>query len=73
MSAQLKYRYFSSSWDSWDSLFRQASNFAEKVGRENLVSISHSCNGNNEGVVTVWYWEEENSGEMFEINKVNFG
>jgi hypothetical protein len=54
-------------------LFQQASDFANSIGRENVLNISHSCDGHNRGVVTVWYWQEENTGQMFEINQVNFG
>ncbi len=73
MNSSLKYKVFKSSWDSWDKLFQQASEFATTIGRENLVNISHSCDGSNEGTVAVWYWEDNISGQMFEINQVNFG
>lgn len=73
MNSKLQYKTFKSSWDSWDNLFKQASEFADRIGRENVLNISQSCNGNNEGVVTVWYWQDEMMGQMFEINQVNFG
>lgn len=72
MNSKLRYKYFKSSWDSWDSLFQQACEFANHIGQENVQNISHSCH-NNEAVITVWYWQQENSGQMFEINQVNFG
>ena len=40
---------------TWDELFGQAASFATQVGRERVISISHS-EDENEGVVTVWYW-----------------
>jgi hypothetical protein len=72
MNSRLKYQVFRSGFESWDSLFIKASEFANSIGRENVLNISHSCH-NNDGVVTVWYWEEEISGQMFELNRVNFG
>lgn len=71
MNARLRFETFSSSFDSWDSLFKQAGEFADSIGRENVLNISHSCDGNNNGVVTVWYWAEE-SRDSFTINKVNW-
>jgi hypothetical protein len=40
---------------SWQELFRDAAAFADTVGSERLIGISHSAD-NGEGVVTVWYW-----------------
>lgn len=40
---------------SWETLFTRAAEFASHVGRERLISISHS-EDQNKGVVTVWYW-----------------
>ena len=37
-------------------LFDRAVEFATQVGREKVISISHSEDRNN-GVVVVWYWE----------------
>ena len=51
------YRTFRSSMSSWDTLFDEASNFATGIGRDRLISISHS-EDNNDGVVVVWYWQE---------------
>lgn len=73
MRSQLKFEVFESSWDSWQGIFQKAADFAERIGKENVLNISHSCDGHNRGVVTVWYWESENTSEMFEINKMNFG
>lgn len=73
MNSELKFETFSSSFDSWDSLFQKACDFANLIGRENVLNISHSCDANNNGVVTVWYWQEAKTEQSFEINKVNFG
>ena len=50
-------RLFRSSMSSWETLFQEAATFADGVGREDLISISHS-EDQNDGVVTVWYWGE---------------
>ena len=55
------FEIFDSSFKSWDSLFGEAAAFAESVGRENLIGISHS-EDQNKGVVTVWYWSGEPRG-----------
>ncbi len=49
---------FRSSYSSWEELFAKAAQFATEIGRENLINISHSEDG-NEGVVVVWYWSSE--------------
>ena len=50
-----QYRIFRGSFRSWEGLFDDAANFASSVGRDRLISISHS-EDQNEGVVVVWYW-----------------
>ena len=55
----VKYKYFRGTMTTWDSLFEQAATFAAMIGRERLISISHSGAGGAEGVVTVWYWDAE--------------
>jgi len=57
---RLQFRVFRGTWISWDALFRQAAEFANELGPERVVSISHS-EDNNDGVVAIWYWEDENS------------
>lgn len=73
MNARLKFKVFKSSWDSWDKLCQQAADFATTVGKDNVVNVSHSCCGSNDGTVTIWYWQDETADQMFEINQVNFG
>ena len=55
MTATAQYRFFKSTLKPWDMLFADAAEFASQVGKENLISISHSEDQNN-GVITVWYW-----------------
>ena len=71
MRQRLKFESFRSSFKSWETLFGKACDFADSVGRDNVLNISHSCDANGEGVVTVWYWAEERA-ESFTLNKVNF-
>ena len=52
---RLAFEIFRSGWISWEKLLKQAADFANELGPERVVSISHSDN-RNEGVVVVWYW-----------------
>jgi hypothetical protein len=51
-------RVFRSSFSSWATLFEDAAAFATELGRDRLITISHSAD-HSEGVVVVWYWGEE--------------
>jgi hypothetical protein len=56
----VQFRVFESSFQSWETLFTEAAEFASHV--DHLISISHSHAGpglGGIGVVTVWYWAEE--------------
>lgn len=55
---EMRCQYFrAGAFTGWDEVFLQAADFATKVGRERVVSISHS-EDSNVGVVAVWYWAE---------------
>jgi len=54
---QVKFQVFRGLFSTWQSLFTQASEFASSIGKDRLVSISHS-EDKGDGVVTVWYWSE---------------
>lgn len=58
---RLNYRVFRGTWASWDELFQQAAAFANELGPERVVSISHS-EDKDDGVVAVWYWT--NAGDQ---------
>lgn len=49
------YKHFRAAFKSWKALFFEATEFSTAIGRENLISISHSSD-HSEGIVTVWYW-----------------
>ena len=51
------FKMFRSSLSPWETIFQQAADFATQVGRDRILSISHS-EANGEAVVTVWYWRE---------------
>ncbi len=51
----VKFEMFRGVLASWPELFQQAAEFATRVGRERLITISHS-EDKEDGVVTVWYW-----------------
>ncbi|MDH3493459.1 MAG: hypothetical protein OEM82_07915 [Acidobacteriota bacterium] len=72
MVTKLTFKAFESSWDSWEKLFQKASDFANSVGRECVLNISHSCDGGNRGVVTVWYWKEKTESD-FVLNRTDLG
>lgn len=53
---QMKFKKFSALIKSWNAVFQEAADFATELGRDRVVSISHS-EDRNEAIVTVWYWE----------------
>ena len=52
---QVRFEVFRSSFESWQSLFGQAAEFASTLSPERLITISHSAD-RTDGVITVWYW-----------------
>ena len=58
----VRFMEFRSSFKSWNDLFSEAAAFATTLGRERLISISHS-EDQGKGVVAVWYWEDSESPE----------
>ncbi len=50
-------KVFRATFKSWQALFDQATDFATEIGRERVISISHSSDS-GDGVVVVWYWGE---------------
>ena len=58
----VKCKYFKGTLATWETLFGDAAVFAENVGRERLIGISHSQD-HYEGVVAVWYWDEPGAAD----------
>jgi len=56
---QLRFEVFRGTFASWQALFADAAAFASRIGRDRVMSISHS-EDQNEGVVAVWYWSDTN-------------
>ncbi|NIM00323.1 MAG: hypothetical protein GTN89_14235 [Acidobacteria bacterium] len=59
---QVKYKFYRGLLASWDELFAQAAEFAQGLGAERLINISHANSG-GDGTVTVWYWADEGASE----------
>lgn len=59
---RVKYKFYRGTLASWDELFAKAADFATKKGWDRVISISHSCHA-SDGVVTIWYWEEDEGAE----------
>lgn len=54
---QVAFRFFrAGGFTTWDAMFTEVAAFASRIGRDELISISHS-EDQGEAVVTVWYWE----------------
>ena len=73
---RVQFKVFESSFQSWETLFGEAAEFASQVDR--LISISHSHAGpglGGLGIVTVWYWaaESELAGELSESGRQSQG
>ena len=51
----VRYEIFRGTFSRWETVFAEAAEFANRLGPERLISISHSQNG----VVAVWYWSGE--------------
>ena len=58
MADQVKFDVFRGQFITWNKLFQQAAAFAGSIGKDRVISISHSSQ-ELEGVVTVWYWSDE--------------
>ena len=58
----VRFMEFRSSFKSWNDLFSEAAEFATTLGRERLISISHS-EDQGKGVVAVWYWGDPEGPE----------
>ena len=53
------YRVFRGTFISWEGLFDEATAFANELGSEKIINISHS-EDQSDGVVVVWYYTNEN-------------
>lgn len=53
----VKFEVFRGVMATWPQLFEQAAAFATRIGRDRLITISHS-EDKDDGVVAVWYWDD---------------
>jgi hypothetical protein len=51
----IKFNVFRSTFSSWETLFEEATAFANSLQADRFINISHSAD-QREGVVVVWYW-----------------
>jgi hypothetical protein len=56
----VRFKIFRGVMASWQELFQKASEFATQLGRERLITISHS-EDQQDGVIAVWYWGDPGS------------
>lgn len=60
----VRFEIFRGTLASWPDLFKQAAAFATEIGRERVISISHS-EDQQDGVVAVWYWGDPSDGQTY--------
>ena len=54
---QVRFKFFKATLKSWEAMHAEAAEFATMIGRDRVISISHSSD-HSEGVITVWYWSD---------------
>ena len=59
---RLTYRIFRGTLATWNQLFTEAAAFANEVGPDRIVNISHSAD-RGDGVVVVWYLTTGNDSQ----------
>ncbi|MFC1726536.1 hypothetical protein ACFL4T_13015 [candidate division KSB1 bacterium] len=50
----VKFKEFRGLFDTWDNLYKDAADYASKIGKDKLINISQAVHAMP--VVTVWYW-----------------
>ena len=55
---RVAHRIFRGTFTTWEDLFQQAEAFANELGSDRIVNISHSAD-RGDGVVVVWYFTAE--------------
>ncbi len=58
----VRFKAFESQLSTRQKILQKAADFASQVGRERLISITHSEDRDDE-VVTIWYWDEPREGK----------
>ena len=57
---RVSFKRFEAMMKSWGVLSREAADFATELGKERVISISHSADQST-GVIIVWYWGKPES------------
>ena len=60
MADKVKFEIVRSPYNSWNTLFQRAADIATLIGKDRVISISHSSD-DVDGVVTIWYWASEDT------------
>lgn len=60
----VRFEIFRGTLATWPELFARAADFATQIGREQLISISHS-EDKDDGVIAVWYWGDPSGGSTY--------
>lgn len=55
--SKMRFRRFNAVIKSWETVLQEAADFASSLGRDRVVTISHSEDHNKYDIV-VWYWDE---------------
>jgi hypothetical protein len=55
---RVRFEVFRGTFTTWQDLFQEAADFANRLDPRQVITISHSAD-KGEGVVTVWYWGED--------------
>jgi hypothetical protein len=58
---RVTFKAFDSKMASREKLFRAAAEYASQIGRDRLITMSHSEDRDNI-VITIWYWTDEPEG-----------
>jgi hypothetical protein len=53
-----KLMFWKSAFSSWETRFQEAADFASQIPADRLISFSHTAD-RDVGVITVWYWADD--------------
>ena len=60
MASVVRFEIIRGTLAGWPELMERAAAFASGLGRDRLISISHS-EDHDDGVIAVWYWGDDES------------
>jgi len=65
MAIRASYKVFKSSFDSWEKMAHQVTEFLTTLGPGKVIGVSHSQE-NQHGVMIVWYWDVDSTETVAE-------